>query len=1256
MKKNEFYTRGFAPPILAICKGLRYDAIALKLALLFCFLLLQTYSFSQITCGSDFLNTQASNSNGNGNISGPSCPSLYSSFYIEIPVIVHVMYNNEFENVNFDQVYEMISNANSYLLTEPIDGHYVSIQLKLADIASCTPGFEKVFLEDPNYFVSTPDDVKDEEIRVKKPSVWPVENYLNVWIVNSVELGQPVKGFSWTSLDFSTPSPYRYDIIDGIVLDNDYLNVFIHEFGHWADLYHPNFGGFNDENECAAGPGWPAGDNCQYDDQVNDTRPLRTLIPYAFEYYTCEEWITGMYWSYDPNSDINPWCYPLIDGTKEFFQFPVDNIMTYCDPCWERFTPGQYIRMVADFKSRRSSFLNYNDNYYKKVDLSANTVHKIPELLNKMGLNSLSEMCNTDKTYHIVLGGELHLDAGQNDPICFGNKTTIKMLQNAKITVKNNSVLNLNNVHIFGCHGNFWDRIYIESGSTISLDNNTILEYAKTAIEAEKNSNVVINSGIIKNNIVGLKFNDAGTGNNTIIAINNCEIYSDESFNYFMGDILLGRPKCGILIIGQDNTHLNNLTDGNFSFKRLSNGIIADESKVEISNATFHDISAGYNNSIVGNQLFNDGYAVNIKDGIGFSKIRDLKINESQYGIGINKSDAIIEHNIINSTEQGILVNKANSFLISDNTINAYNRGIYASFTYNPFWKFQVMKYPFSISQNRISIIGSDEKAKAIEIENVSGLTIENNFAEIRSNNSGMMINESNTNFVYDNSIDVTGSSNIETTGIELSNVTNHSIINNLISDFTSGSHNIGIYNTTSYAADIQCNEIWNFASGIQFWDNCDNSSLIANKYYTNSKDLVIGSPEAIGDASSSSWIGPQYELDPQTHQISGYGNQWPSPTSTAHNSATFEIVMWSPFKVNAYVNSDYIPDIIEAAGPWFDNKDFYLNLNPCYGVPGSDLVPQCNYLITKIQTIDTMRSIDQCRKLMWQYKYYLQLLKMKKAGQLSDQCLGFLNAQSNNVLVKIAKINIGVDSIGILSQNTATALNTVFTLSMTLDSLENLGQSGTPLWQRTVDQYNSTITQYNTLKQRDEMRDSTKTDSLHTAINGVFVSDTCLATLLKVFGVKLRLMQADTLNHRDITLISQIADACTNELGDGVFLARSIMSLYENKRYRRMEDCIDRGLIPRSDADITKALDKLAVFPNPAGSEVTFNVKTDLEEKGILKLLDTNGKIITLFEINAGNNSVLYNTSSIKNGLYIVEYISEQGFKNELQKLLIIK
>ncbi|MDV7400984.1 hypothetical protein RZS08_56730, partial [Arthrospira platensis SPKY1] len=98
---------------------------------------------------------------------GPACPSLSSSFYVEIPVIVHVMYNDEFENVNYEEVLEMIATANNFLITDPIDGYDVTIQLKLVENGTCTPGFEKVFLENPNYFVSTPADVKNEEIRVK---------------------------------------------------------------------------------------------------------------------------------------------------------------------------------------------------------------------------------------------------------------------------------------------------------------------------------------------------------------------------------------------------------------------------------------------------------------------------------------------------------------------------------------------------------------------------------------------------------------------------------------------------------------------------------------------------------------------------------------------------------------------------------------------------------------------------------------------------------------------------------------------------------------------------------------------------------------------------------------------------------------------------------------------------------------------------------------------------------------------------------
>ncbi|MGE5355481.1 MAG: right-handed parallel beta-helix repeat-containing protein [Deltaproteobacteria bacterium] len=1198
------------------------------------------------------------------NYTVPYCPEFYHDIDIEIPVIVHALFNDEFENVSYAEVVEMIERVNQQLVTDPvtykdhdpfvnIKKYNVNIRLKLIEQDECvnpTPGFKRYYSQKPWIYSDTLDGFLSEDLRIKENLIWNPLFCLNIFLVRSIEAKlinkcdeeQMVQINGYTIGDDDLSDYYSRD---GIVLDDDYLYVLIHELGHYLGL-----------NEIWQGECFKWYD-CQEGDQVVDTEPVVDQLTindgdnkrcndqdYLIPANMCSEWIIGF--NDEQNIEFND---VLCDswynqyGNGAIYQYPADNFMTYQWNCMTNFTDGQYRRMINNLEGNRP-FLN-EDNVF--IDFSENTNHQIYELLNKTGTR-INEFCNLKIRNFIKLGGNLVIDSGPDETICLKN-FSFNMSNNAKISISNNTTVILDNTHIFNCDG-FWDKIYVESGSTLIVKNNCLIENAKSAIEVEKGATVDISDCIFKNNFYSIVLNIKGEGETANLSAKNVKFYSDETFNYSYLGHNYERPMAGIAIYGHNYIDLTTPENNKNIYKRLSNGIIAFNSKINVTNSQFEDIYPGGYNFFNGSIIFDQGYAINFKGGPAISNVENSTIENCKYGIGLYKTNSNIISNTIDDVNNGIIIYDADHFDISGNQIEASDRGIYIAYS-SPHSIFE-QQYSMNISHNQnIKLTGNDESGKAIQFVNCADINIDNNIFEINDNEAGIsLINCKDIEFL-DNDVWITENSIDNTNCVNIDDCYHLKFVNNLLLDPYLTQSNSGFNVMNSLLNHYECNNIYS-EKGIQFWDNCDNSSLIANKYYANSKDLVLGSPNAIGDAASSTWIGPQGNI--QTKE--GNGNLWPTQNSYAHNSSLGNIVLWSPFFVNAPVNTDYIPDIIEAADQWFRNDDSFSNLNPCSGVPGADLILPCNYLITKIKTIDTMRRIDPCRKLMWQYKYYLQLLKMKKAGQLSDQCLGFLNAQSNNVLVKIAKINMGVDSIGNLSLSTATALNTVFTLTMALDSLENIGQTGTQLWQRTVDQYNSTINQYITLKQRDEMRDSTMTDSLHTAINGVYLSDTCLATLLKVFGVKLRLMQADTLNQRDLTLIAHIADACPTELGEGVFLARSIMSLYENRRYMRMEDCIDGSLIPRNDAGIIKTEEKLSVFPNPVGREVTFSVNTDIEEKGILKIMDTNGQIVAQFEINNGKNSIVYIASSLKNGIYIVEYSSEKGAKKELQKLMIIK
>jgi len=77
---------------------------------------------------------------------------------------------------------------------------------------------------------------------------------------------------------------------------------------------------------------------------------------------------------------------------------------------------------------------------------------------------------------------------------------------------------------------------------------------------------------------------------------------------------------------------------------------------------------------------------------------------------------------------------------------------------------------------------------------------------------------------------------------------------------------------------------------------------------------------------------------------------------------------------------------------------------------------------------------------LVWKYKYYKELLKLKKKGFLSDSCIEYLNANNKNILIQIANVSSAIDSIESIESSNVELTDDIINLSSILDSLYNIG------------------------------------------------------------------------------------------------------------------------------------------------------------------------------------------------------------------------
>jgi hypothetical protein len=246
-------------------------------------------------------------------------PSVTGRSVINIPVVVHVVYNAAAENISDAQVQSQIDVLNKDFRklnaeTASIPAGFlntaadVEINFCLATITptgTATNGINRFATAKASF--SSNDDMK----RPLKGGVeaWDASRYLNIWVCN---LGSGTLGYS--AFPGATPS------LDGVVIDYRYFGTIntrapfhlgrttTHEVGHWLGLFHI----------------W--GDSACGDDHVGDT-PLHHGANYG-----CPS-------------------YPTYNSTcgNNIVEMPM-NFMDYTnDACMSMFTVGQKTRMRSFF-------------------------------------------------------------------------------------------------------------------------------------------------------------------------------------------------------------------------------------------------------------------------------------------------------------------------------------------------------------------------------------------------------------------------------------------------------------------------------------------------------------------------------------------------------------------------------------------------------------------------------------------------------------------------------------------------------------------------------------------------------------------------------------------------------------------------------------------------------------------------------------------------------------------------------------------
>lgn len=271
---------------------------------------------------------------------------------VRIPVVVHVVWNTEEQNISDDQIQSQIDvlNEDFRKLNPDVSQVPPAWSNRVADM-----GIE-FFLatEDPDgnqttgitrtqtsktFFINTEDDVKFASSGGK--DAWPSDRYLNIWVCHQIksQIGDNILGYA--------QFPGGPAETDGVVIIDtgfgttgtarppyDKGRTATHEIGHWLNLYHIWGDEFRFE------------DPCSRSDEVDDT-PNQAWPNYGVPIYphiTCNN---------GPDGDM------------------FMNYMDYVDDrCMVMFTQGQATRVNACLEGPRSSFLTPAEREEAKKALS----------------------------------------------------------------------------------------------------------------------------------------------------------------------------------------------------------------------------------------------------------------------------------------------------------------------------------------------------------------------------------------------------------------------------------------------------------------------------------------------------------------------------------------------------------------------------------------------------------------------------------------------------------------------------------------------------------------------------------------------------------------------------------------------------------------------------------------------------------------------------------------------------------------------
>ncbi|MBK8701675.1 MAG: T9SS type A sorting domain-containing protein [Saprospiraceae bacterium] len=1009
-----------------------------------------------------------------------------------------------------------------------------------------------------------------------------VPGYLNIFIgsefATQLFLAKSIPG-DWLIVSGS-------DQRSGINIPGYNSNILVHEVGHCLGLHHTHFG-----NEAV-----PTIDPCSPNEVFGcpDNSTINNICdPTQLTQTECGDCICDT--PADPKLVYNSNFYLsaggdcIYNGSSEFTP-SMTNVMSYTlVSCLQGFTEKQVRKMKDFLSSNFSSIIIYNE-------VGSNII-----ITNPFAVWPQNNSYYNRKVI-IENGGFLRIE----------NKDIVAS-PNLEFQIKAGGKLKISNTSLSSCE-KLWVGITVESGGELIIDSESNIACAHTAVKIEPNGTSSIKNSNFDNCYIGIELKEQanlGIFENIIIQTSSEVLPTILSAPYWSKNtycgILLGKK--ATMKIG-DNGIVN-------VFKNINLGIFANEaSSVVCSNAKFENIERRLP------WVPQMGRAIYLYKN-NYNLISNNEVQDCNEGIFAYDSYFQCIDNFINTDEIAISSanNKGKYNIVKDNEIASCYKGIDLYFNGTSYVKDNDI-YAQRQKSTDFPAVGID--VKGFSRNDILGNSV--HFLAQQDNQVGIM-SVLGSNYILDNYVEALYTPNQSQKGIALLGGNRADVNCNIVFNYLTGA-----FLDNSTGNTISCNSFSSQEKDLQISNNAIFQNLTANSFSSGNTNLVLESP-----------IGIQKEANGAHH-----GNKWYSMATLGADATDLDLseVNFSTIYFDKVKSDNEDKKWYPKSGGGTINSDPTSLFNPeaesvptlaCTGCVEGDFFQWFSSNPSPEQLCNWLKNIQSKlspKRTFWWKKYIYRLIK--KWGipkeQLS-QCL-------KDIIIEIeGKKQFNVENV-----------------RNNLEALSRL--SNTPVIQAKYDDINLYLEDTGRNSNFDQAVFDDKIIDLNNSIDGL---DVQITELRSNVNSDLALIVTDSDYTEEHLLYSTLADYmfdgtlpqnrlaldnyaanCSEESGENVFLAKSLLSLLEK---------VD-PFSPSCNAEFRSKKDesKKLVYD--------INISPNLSS-GVYQVLYSNNATEYDFEIFNSNGKLVKNTSGthyridISNentGLYFII------FRNKSENKIITK